>query len=312
MQESIIVDNIKNITGDKIESNRVEYLYSFNFNFNLYIQVYQKLDEFKLDKYKNIINIFHKYEPNAINLKDSIYNTFNKKYSKFPKIISNDFFYIWELCNLLSGKTFIIYDNDCSTLQSIYYYRQNPQDKFYLLNEKNHINEVITKLVKIEKIEQPDVMILNNNKSIIFNIQLILKYKPNIVILKCEELFSLLMNKMMILLSLFYDEIIIQKPFTVPDYVNTFYIICKNYKSNKIKLPELNENITDFFTNYIFDQKYINNISNINGKLFSKFFLSINELYDYLKSNNYYTEQYDNYINNQKKYHQKWLDMFTK
>ena len=144
-------------------------------------------------------------------------------------------------------------------------------------------------------------------------------------VLKCFDTFTHNTIKIIGLLTSFYDNVYLYKPFTSRDTNMERYIICKGFQynhkddklSNKIKLLEetLKECKTDIFINDIFPKmhlkddvlnifKYINitqtNIQQIN----------INKVVSYIKSNNYFGDMYHSYREGQIRANKWWIEHF--
>lgn len=144
-------------------------------------------------------------------------------------------------------------------------------------------------------------------------------------ILKVFDTFTHTTIKLIGLLTSFYDEVYLYKPFMSRDTNQERYIICKGFQyehkdaklANKIKtLEETLKNCkTDIFINDIFPKlhikedvlnifKYINitqtNIQQIN----------INKVVTYIKSNNYFGDMYHSYRDGQIRANKWWIDHF--
>jgi len=151
----------------------------------------------------------------------------------------------------------------------------------------------------------------------------VLKKDGNLV-LKCYESFSEYTIKLMIILTLCFDNIYITKPLISRPSNSERFIICTGYKSKKTnetkikKLYEIIEEIyktKDMYIVDIFSEYKINdNLQNIN-KLINTIisnnqFKSINEMMTYLKSGNYFGDEYNKYIELQTKANDYWVSMF--
>lgn len=149
--------------------------------------------------------------------------------------------------------------------------------------------------------------------------------KGGAFVLKCFDTFTHNTIKLIELLTSFYDQVYLYKPFTSRYTHQERYIICKGFAyehkddklSNKIKMLEntLTQCKTSVFINDIFPKlhigeeilnifKYINitqaNIQQIN----------INNIVSYIKSNNYFGDKYHSYRDDQIKATKWWIEHF--
>lgn len=295
----IKLDHIPDKINYKDENeNRKDVLFSSNFNYYLKNEINEKLSIILQEKYKNIINVFNKYEPNAINIKNNITNSFNKHFAKYPKIISNEFFHIWELQYNFSNKSILIKDNDTSYLQALFY--KFPENNYYLINDKMKINDEIIKLsnrIKTKK-EISDICIYN--EIIIDDILFAINNKSDLIV-KFDNLYNLLNNKLIILFNMCYEKVVIQKPQTMNLWDNNIFIICSKNKNKKI-----------IEGNYQFDHKYLESISKINGKLLSKLHNNIMKIHDFIINEKYFSDDNDKYIEIQNNGSKEYITTFLK
>lgn len=151
----------------------------------------------------------------------------------------------------------------------------------------------------------------------------ILKKDGNLV-LKCYESFSQITIKLMIILTLCFDNIYITKPLISRPSNSERFIVCTGYKSKKIneskikKLYEIIEEIyktkdmyiVDIFSEYKLNDDIENINKLINTNISNNQFKSINEMMTYLKSGNYFGDEYNKYIELQTKANDYWISMF--
>jgi hypothetical protein len=152
-------------------------------------------------------------------------------------------------------------------------------------------------------------------------------YKGNFV-LKIFETFTIPTLKMIYILSSFYEEIYIYKPYFSRISNSEKYIICKKFKydkkkdasylDDKIKLLEkcLNEMksepkfIYDIFSNLILPMDFLDKFKFINIKLANLQQIMINEIIKYIKENNYFGDKYHNFRDKQIEATKWWTQMF--
>jgi 23S rRNA U2552 (ribose-2'-O)-methylase RlmE/FtsJ len=141
-------------------------------------------------------------------------------------------------------------------------------------------------------------------------------------ILKIFETFTLPSIKLVYLLSSFYDETYIYKPYFSRASTSEKYLVCKGFKGdktldNKIKLlenaTELMNSIKfvfDIFPSLILPQTYLDTFKFINIKVANPQQIMINEIVKYIKENNYYGEKYHNFREKQIEATKWWVNYF--
>ena len=144
-------------------------------------------------------------------------------------------------------------------------------------------------------------------------------------ILKIFESFTMLTVKIIYLISQFYEECYIYKPYLSRDSNSEKYLICKNFKFEPnspelLKLIENFENIlkqmdTQMFVNDIIPdleipQDFINKIKNVNIQIANTQQIMINKIITYIKENNYFGEKYHIYKEEQEKANTWWIEKF--
>jgi 23S rRNA U2552 (ribose-2'-O)-methylase RlmE/FtsJ len=148
----------------------------------------------------------------------------------------------------------------------------------------------------------------------------IIKKNGNFV-LRIYETYTMITIKLLYFLSSLFENIYIFKPFTSYENTEEKYIICKNFKYNQKDL-ELKEYqlmlekmdtdifIGDIFSNMSIPDEYINIIKFININISNKQQIIINKMVTFIKSNNYFGNEYHEYKNNQEKAHEFWIKTF--
>ena len=136
--------------------------------------------------------------------------------------------------------------------------------------------------------------------------------KNGSMIIKLFESYTLPTIKIVYLLSYFYEELYIYKPYMSRTSNPEKYIICKNFNPNKnIVLQKLINNIENIITesskNFIFDifpsvkipQEYLKLFRYVNIKLANELQIVANDIIVYIKENNYFGDKYHTYRNKQ-------------
>jgi len=146
-------------------------------------------------------------------------------------------------------------------------------------------------------------------------------------VLKLFETFTIPSIKMIYLLSSFYDESFIYKPFFSRASNSEKYIICKGFKydqkkdtallDKKIKplesiLESMNSNkfVFDIFPEMDLPLSYLDKFKFINIKIANPQQIMINEIVKYIKENNYFGDKYHMYIEKQIEATKWWTSSF--
>jgi hypothetical protein len=151
--------------------------------------------------------------------------------------------------------------------------------------------------------------------------------KSGNLILKIFETFTIPTIKLIYLLSGFYEETHIYKPFFSRVSDSERYIICKNFKydqskdsamlNKRTKNMELvlermgsNKFVFDIFPDLELPLDYIDKFKFINIKIVNPQQIMINEIVKYIKENNYFGEKYHTFRDNQINATKWWVSMF--
>lgn len=138
-------------------------------------------------------------------------------------------------------------------------------------------------------------------------------------VLKLFDTFTMVSVKILYLLSQYYGEMYIYKPYTSLESDEEKYIICKNFKYDQKEISEdlkkyddilqkmnTNKFIFDIFSDMEVSTEFINNIKFINIQLVNKQQMTINKIVTFIKKNNYFGEDFHNYKDTQEKNHDFW------
>jgi 23S rRNA U2552 (ribose-2'-O)-methylase RlmE/FtsJ len=141
-------------------------------------------------------------------------------------------------------------------------------------------------------------------------------------VLKIFETFTHNTIKLIYLLSSFYEECYLYKPFFSRATNSEKYIICKGFKYNEVesskmkilldtlKNCETKEFINDIFPKFVLNNEDLNIFKYINISIANTQQIMINNLIVYIKSNNYFGDAYHNYRDLQIKANKWWIDNF--
>ena len=146
-------------------------------------------------------------------------------------------------------------------------------------------------------------------------------------VLRIFEFFTLPTIKMLYILSSFYEENYIYKPFTSRPLESERYIICKKFKYDhkkdstllNIRIKSLQKLLEDMNTlKYVYDiypdlkipQSFIDKIKFINIKIANPQQIMINEVVKYIKENNYFGDKYHTFREKQIDATKWWVNNF--
>jgi 23S rRNA U2552 (ribose-2'-O)-methylase RlmE/FtsJ len=145
-------------------------------------------------------------------------------------------------------------------------------------------------------------------------------------VLKVFETFTHVTIKLIYLLSSFYEECYLYKPFFSRATNSEKYIICKGFKYDEVeptKMKKLIESlkkcdvasqskefINDIFPKFVLTNDDLNIFKYININIANTQQIMINNLVVYIKSNNYFGDAYHNYRDLQIKANKWWISNF--
>lgn len=146
-------------------------------------------------------------------------------------------------------------------------------------------------------------------------------------VLKVFDTFTNTTIKLLYLLASFYEETFIYKPFFSRNTSSEKYIVCRKFKYDRKKDKEsldkkliflekvfvqLNTSkfILDIFPKFILTSENINVFKYINILLVNDMQICINQLVQYIKSNNYFGDEYHTYRSNQIEATKWWYSTF--
>ena len=146
-------------------------------------------------------------------------------------------------------------------------------------------------------------------------------------VLKIFETFTIPSIKLIYLLSSFYEECYIYKPYFSRTSNSEKYVVCKGFKydqkkDNKVlepKLKSLEKVLEDMNSlKYVFDiypelvvpKEYLNRFKFMNIKIANPQQIMINDIVTYIKENNYYGEKYHTYREKQIEATKWWVANF--
>jgi len=160
-------------------------------------------------------------------------------------------------------------------------------------------------------------------KLLLFQINNAFKYskKNSNFIVKVFETFTNLSAKIIALLISSYEKVFIVKPLTSKPSHSEKYIVCLNFKGNDTDIKKIdkicdkiNENsklsILDIFTDYEINKELKLKIIEMNIHISNRLFKSIGKLINFVNSQNYYGDDYQNYREAQINANKYWISTF--
>ena len=314
-------------------------------------KVYLVTNEFEIDvdSYDNCIS---KEVDKFLNIKD-----------KIPKIISLDFYKIWEILfmfNLINMDTDlkVLYLTDSgSSVQSLIHFREkyakNTKNDFNYVLKTDKINEELftyynksKNILYYDKISDKFDLIIsginynydNDNENIIeqeyfktifTNLLYIIKNqkKNGNCIIKIFETFTNVTSKIFAILISIYEQIFVVKPFISRSSESERFIICMGFKYtdkdneyNNIlkKIEEINKLINDnakmtlcnIFKTYELTFKFKIRMIKLNTLLTNKLFKAIGENVNFINSQKYYGDKYQQYRDAQIEANNYWVETY--
>ena len=144
------------------------------------------------------------------------------------------------------------------------------------------------------------------------------------MIIKIYDIFTVLTIKIIMLLSVLFKEIHITKPKSSYDYTSEKFIICIGYKEDKEvikifqtlieKIDKIKSDLylTDILPELDINKEFKNEIIDINKKLIDIEYTTINKMYEFILSKNYFGVQYHEYLDKQSKNIDLWISTYLK
>ena len=292
--------------------------------------------------------VVNPFEVNISNYSEGI-NTLAQVYLNLDKgkTFGRSFYKMWEMLfsfDIANDKNFVHMDlsNNTDINDAVSLFRK----KFNFADKKDKINSVNINDTKISS--DKATLITSNLKTNINNDQIItqeqssyelllkivfiaLKNQDNKgnFILRIFETFTKITIKIIYLLSCFYEEVYIYKPYFSRETSSEKYIICKIFKYDQNKDNKLldkyykkfdnmldiiktntNKHIFDILNELELNDEYLNLFKFINIQLVNRQQIMINKIITYIKENNYYGDKYHSYRDNEIKSIEWWSRLF--
>ncbi len=351
-------------------TNNIDYP-KCSFGFHHYIHSLKKDTEIlkQFENKKKVYLVTNQFEIEIDNYNKSISEittNFLDIKDKVPKIISLDFYKIWEILFM-----FDLFDINASNIKSAHlvedgstvqalllfrdkYFKDNKSDKYYIVNNKpeysiNNLNKQFVDYydkkisqTNIDNIKDKIDLVIagssftyhNDNENVIeqesykllfsniINCVRIQK-KGGSFICKFFETYTHMSCKFISLLISLYDKVFFIKPMTSKPSTSEKYVVCIGFKFGEVasvlkkleKIEDLvnknnNKNICDLFNSYEIDHKLRVRLTQLNLLTSNKMFKSIGEIVNFVNSQNYYGDTYQDYREKQIEANNFWTETF--
>jgi len=289
----------------------------------------------------NFYYVVNPFEPNILNYDDDI-SKLSKVYLKIKEENPIDFYKIWETIFVFNIATdnnlsicIVSNENNSEIIEnSIKFYREKitsnkKQNDTFISTEKdiNKLKKNSCELMILNsKIigEDENFIEQNNYASLFSEIIKILKYQKEggNAVLEFYDTFTIITLKILYIISSFFEEVFVYKPFSSRNSDVDRFLILKNFKSNKkidtiistlesvLKIMDTNKYIADIFPELIIPKEFMGLFRFINIKLVNNQQIMINDIIKYIKENNYFGDKYHSYRDKQIESTQWWVNNF--
>jgi len=324
-------NEINNKTDNIVLSPRISYpLFALGFHSYLHrtrsaMEITENLQT--KEKFYYVVNPF---EPNISNYEDDI-TSLTKKYFKYNKDIPHEFLNIWEILFALD----IINKNKIDVL----ILSDGISDVLDLYKDKLDANlNIIANEKNIKKKNSFDLIVSSQNiivddenfieqhfyKELLTTIVKILKNQSDNgnSVIKIYDTMTIVSLKIINLISSFYDDTFIYKPFISRESDSEKYLILKKFKAPKnadnlikilediIKLIDDKKYISDVFPEMVLSKEFMGIFKFINIRLINNQQIMINKIIKYIKENNYFGDKYHIFRDKQIESTKWWISTF--
>jgi hypothetical protein len=255
-----------------------------------FLKFWEMLYLFNLTQIKNMPQMF-------------VYTSFDKEESYFSKAFAN-------------------FKDKLDTGQ---YTVNEMNNDFYTKAKKSPSSHLITGNCKMNITEDLQFQEQLNYNLILAEIisALRLQEKDGHFVLRVFDNFTLVSIKMIYIMSCFYSEIYLYKPFFSRPISSERFIIFKNFSNNSLKDKiiksletiynesiESKKYIYDIFEDLTIDDNYIRSFILINIKLTNPQQVMMNKIINFIKEQNYYGDKYHKHREEQINSNKWWIQMF--
>ena len=284
----------------------------------------------KKPEYKtNFYYVVNPFEPEISNYEDDI-KTLTKKYFKYNKDISNEFLNIWEILfsfDVINKNKINALINNSEIADIFDLYKDKLNESYNIktamaMNNKNDVDLIISN----EDIIVEDENFIEHHfyKAFLTTIVRILKNQSENgnAIIKFYDSMTIITLKLIYLISSFYEDSLIYKPFISRQSDTDRYLILKNFKASKnidnlikiletiIKSIDDKNYISDIFPEMVVSKEFMGIFKFVNVKLVNNQQIMINEIIKYIKENNYFGDKYHIFRDKQIESTKWWITTF--
>jgi hypothetical protein len=274
--------------------------------------------------------VVNPFEPNISNYEDDI-KKLTELYFNKVKDIDNEFLNLWEIlftCDVVNKSSKNIFMLSNNNIIDLYKDKINLNNKFNIIdNEKNlKKNNDIDLIIASNTMKVNDENFIEQEfyKEFISYLITVLNNQSENgnCIIKYYDSFCIPTLKIIYLITSFYNESFIYKPFISRQSNSERYLILKDFKSSKNldKVIKILEGILKSFDNknYVFDilpdlnlpGEYMSFFTFVNTKLVNNQQIMINEIIKYIKENNYFGDKYHIFRDKQIESSKWWIKNF--
>ena len=231
---------------------------------------------------EKVYKVLNPYNYQIINQNNEEVIDIKKAFETKYKISFNSqkYYQIFEVIKKFINKEYIFSDNEivstiCNLLKVKCDNKEIKHDAIIIDNLNNHYSDILA-LIK---------NVLNKDGIFIIKVRTILS---NDIVCFINSLCSL------------FKDVDIYRPKVTNIWLGNKYIVCKGFNQKEIK------------NNCSIDTGILERITEINNVTMTEQAVNINRVVDYINKRNYFSDEYFEYFEKQKKAHNKWIETFLK
>ena len=245
------------------------------------IKKYQNsIEPFKTKE--KVYKVLNPYNYQIINQNNEEVIDIKKAFETKYKISFNSqkYYQIFEVIKKFINKEYVFSDNEivstiCNLLKVKCDNKEIKHDAIIIDNLNNHYSDILA-LIK---------NVLNKDGIFIIKVRTILS---NDIVCFINSLCSL------------FKDVDIYRPKVTNIWLGNKYIVCKGFNQKEVK------------NNCSIDTGILERITEINNVTMTEQAVNINRVVDYINKRNYFSDEYFEYFEKQKKAHNKWIETFLK
>ena len=276
--------------------------------------------------------VVNPFEPTISNFEDDIKKSTQLYFKKKDSIIDDEFLSLWEILftfdiiNKNSKNILLLSKNNLNHIVDLYKEKLNLNNKFNIIDNENKNVTDVDLIIASNTIKVDDENFIEQEfyQEFISYLVKILKSQKDDgnCIIKYFDSFCIPTLKIIYLITSFYNESFIYKPFISRQSNSERFLILKGFKSGKNldKMIAMLEGMLKSFDNkkYVFDiipnielpRDYITFFTFVNTRLVNNQQIMINEIIKYIKENNYFGDKYHIFRDKQIESSKWWIKNF--